>query len=257
MTDPVLLPPPKAPRTRQSTLSTAPFARTPKLADNVLAFVRAQIESGRWRPGDRLPNEAELCRELGVSRTPVREAVKVLEAAGVLAVRQGSGTFVRQDQAEALAPLLTLQQKVTCASPTALMELRRLFERACAELAAAHRTEFDLEAMRRAIDELRQLARAPGSDPAAVLEADLCFHRAVYRAAHNELIELLANFMLTTVAPWIGKSLTVGGAEKAVRLHEIELAMIESQNPGGARECYTNDAIDRQMEHWRQTLEPR
>jgi DNA-binding FadR family transcriptional regulator len=132
------------------------------------------------------------------------------------------------------------------------MEVRLIFERSCAELAAQRRTEEDLAAMRACIERLRPLASADPPDFEATVEADLAFHRAVYRAANNELVATLANFVLNMVSGWLRRSHASGGLADTVRLHEIMYTMIETRNSGGARECY---AVDANMEHFRLMLE--
>ena len=73
------------------------------LTDDAIAKIRESVRSGRFVPGGKLPPEHELAAELGVSRSPVREAVKVLAVSGVLDVRRGDGTYVTS-----LAPRLLL-----------------------------------------------------------------------------------------------------------------------------------------------------
>ena len=83
-------------------------------------------------------------------------------------------------------------------------------------------------------------------------EADLAFHRAIYRAAKNELVETLANFVLSMVSGWLRRSHAHGGLADTVRLHEIMYTMIETRNTGGAREAYRAEV---NMEHFRRILE--
>ncbi|WP_042376154.1 FadR/GntR family transcriptional regulator, partial [Streptacidiphilus melanogenes] len=68
--------------------------RREPLADQVIAQLRAQITSGEWPVGSRIPTEAELVERLGVARNTVREAVRALAHNGLLDIRQGSGTYV-------------------------------------------------------------------------------------------------------------------------------------------------------------------
>ena len=67
-------------------------------------LIREQIESGKWRPGDRIPTEQELCRLYGISRSPVRQALKELAYAGLLTRRPGLGTFVGRQVTLAPSP---------------------------------------------------------------------------------------------------------------------------------------------------------
>lgn len=218
----------------------------------VLEHIKQRIADGSLRPGDQLPPELELARELGLSRTPVREAVKVLAAAGVLIVKHGHGTFVSAGAQASLGQLLLFEIYMKDTTPQKLMEVRLLFERACAELAAQRRTEADLAEMRACIERLRPLAGADPIDFDATVEADLAFHRAIYRAAKNELVETLANFVLTMVSGWLRRSHAHGGLADTVRLHEIMYTMIETRNSGGAREAYGAEV---NMEHFRRILE--
>jgi GntR family transcriptional repressor for pyruvate dehydrogenase complex len=218
----------------------------------VLDYIKDKIADGTLKAGIQLPTELELARELGVSRTPVREAIKVLAASGVVDVRHGHGTFITDGAQASLAQLLLFQIYLQDTTPQKLIELRLIFERSCAELAAQRRTQDDLEEMRACIERLRHLTTAAPFDLDAITEADLAFHRTVYRATHNELVATIANFVLNMVADWVRKSHENGEAANSVRLHEVMLTMIETRNSGGARECY---GVEANMEHFRRMLE--
>ncbi|PTM40964.1 FadR/GntR family transcriptional regulator [Bosea sp. 124] len=220
--------------------------------ETVLEHIKQRIADGSLKPGSQLPPEIELARELGLSRTPVREAVKVLAAAGILVVKHGHGTFVSAGAQASLGQLLLFEIYLKDTTPQKLMEVRTLFERSCAELAAQRRTDEDLAAMRACIERLRLLVAAKPIDFDAALEADLDFHRAIYRAAQNELVATLANFVLNMVSGWLRRSHASGGLADTVRLHEIMYTMIETRNSGGARECY---GVEANMEHFRKMLE--
>lgn len=194
----------------------------------------------------------ELARELGVSRTPVREAIKVLEASGIVEVRHGHGTFVTNGASASLSQLLLFQIYLQDTTPQKLMEVRMIFERSCAELAAQRRTPEDLAEMRTCIDRLRHLVEHAPEDLNAVAEADLSFHRAVYRATHNELVVTLANFVLNMVADHVRRSHEAGESRNSVPLHETMYTMIQTRNSGGARECY---GVQANMDHFRRMLE--
>src|ERR1044072_4667192 len=83
---------PSSPRHRRVMPLTSP--QRSALADQVISQLRAQITSGDWPVGSRIPTEPELVEQLGVARTPVREAVRALAHNGLLDIRQGSGTYV-------------------------------------------------------------------------------------------------------------------------------------------------------------------
>ena len=219
----------------------------------VLDHIKDRIADGSLKAGSQLPTEIDLARALGVSRTPVREAVKVLAAAGVLEVRHGHGTFVATGSAQSsLAQLLLFEVHLRDTTPQKLMEVRTIFERSCAELAAQRRTAEDLAEMRACIERLRAVLEVEPPDFDAALEADLDFHRAIYRASKNELVATLANFVLNMVSVWLRRSHAAGGLKGTVRLHEVMYTMIETRNSGGAREAH---GVEENMEYFREMLE--
>src|SRR5919206_844682 len=108
------------------------------VTDEAIEKIKEMIVSGRLRPGDRLPREADLAAQLGLSRNSLREAVRALSLIRVLEVRQGDGTYV-----SSLAPDLLLGDPARFATPLLrghtileLFEVRRLLEPSAAALAA-------------------------------------------------------------------------------------------------------------------------
>lgn len=223
-------------------------------ADLVLRVVREALTRGILTPGGRLPTELEIGAALGISRAPVREAMRVLETIGLVEVRPRAGTIVRDDVSGSLAQLLLFETQLKGASIEVLTEVRRMFERTCAELAADRATDADLERMQAAIDRLDALAHTPGIGVDVLAEADTEFHRAVYRAAHNPLVESLANFTLTMVTPWIRESLARTGAARSVELHRSEFALIAGGRGSEIRRHTLSAETDRGMNHWLNSL---
>lgn len=158
------------------------FARR-RLVDEVIDHLRTEIASGRLLTGSRLPPEAKLTQQLGVSRTTLREAIVVLSHDGLVDVRQGDGTYVRPGQA-ASRPLADR-------SLGELLELRRPLQLEVSRLAAARRTEQEASHLRELTEELATAleTRRGAGIPAAVraLEA------AIGEASHSAL---LAEFAL-------------------------------------------------------------
>lgn len=156
--------------------------RRSALADQVIAQLRAQITSGEWPVGSRIPTEPELVEQLGVARNTVREAVRALAHNGLLDIRQGSGTYV-----VATSELVgVMNRRFADARPGHVAELRSALEAAAARLAAQRRTEQDL----RQIDTLlarREAAWRSGA-AAAFVEADATLHMAIVAASHNDVI---------------------------------------------------------------------
>jgi DNA-binding FadR family transcriptional regulator len=169
-------------------MTLRPVPRRSALADQVIARLRAQITSGAWPVGSRIPTEPELVEQLGVARNTVREAVRALAHNGLLDIRQGSGTYVLATSE--LAGVM--HRRFAGADPRHIAELRAALEASAAALAARRRTESDLKLLDAVLDR-RERAWESG-DAEAFVETDVTLHLAVVAASHNEVItELYAD----------------------------------------------------------------
>jgi GntR family transcriptional repressor for pyruvate dehydrogenase complex len=137
-------------------------------------------------PGDRLPSERELARQLGVSRTSVRQALASLRALGLVEVRHGDGAYLMRN-ADEVVQTLTIEMLHVEADHPMVWEAREAIEVHAARLAATRRTSADLLGLNTAIEDMAE-AIAAGDDGTA---GDSAFHRAIVVAAHNPLLEQL------------------------------------------------------------------
>jgi DNA-binding FadR family transcriptional regulator len=157
----------------------------------VVEQIGRRILGGELAPGAMLPREAELVRELGISRTAVREAIKVLAAKGLVESRQRLGMRVRPEAAwNLLDPDVLAWQAASGESPewTAhVAELRQMIEPTAARLAAGRRGPIELAALDAALAAMQ----AAADDPRAFHRADLAFHRAVFAASGNPFVDRL------------------------------------------------------------------
>lgn len=139
-----------------------------------------RIRSGGYAPGEKMPKEAAIMEEFGVSRTVVREAISYLQAVNMAETRHGIGTFVLR--AEEGTPFRILPEQMgTLRDTIALMELRIGIETEAAAIAAARRTTENMLAMRAALDAFSAAIEA-GQDAAS---ADFQFHREIALATQN------------------------------------------------------------------------
>ncbi|HSC32880.1 MAG TPA: GntR family transcriptional regulator [Gemmatimonadaceae bacterium] len=153
------------------------FARR-RLVDEVIDHFRVEISSGRLTTGSRLPPEAKLTAQLGVSRTTLREAMVVLSHNGLVDVRQGDGTFVRSDNS-------TDRDDLAHRPVVELLEAQRPIILGLVRLAASRRTEQDAT-------RLGQLATAleAAQDNDLVTDADT-LESGLAAAAHSDLLAQL------------------------------------------------------------------
>lgn len=158
-----------------------------RASDQVLAQMEALISSGEWAVGSKIPAEPELVAALGVGRNTVREAVRALEHAGLLAPRRGDGTYVRAGTDLGAA----LLRRAERAGVLEVLEVRASLERDAAASAALRRTDADIAAIRTTVAARRAAVRS--GDRAVFVAADLAFHRVVIAATGNRvLIDLYA-----------------------------------------------------------------
>jgi GntR family transcriptional repressor for pyruvate dehydrogenase complex len=160
-------------------------ARTYEL---VLDRIEEQIASGRLTVGDRLPAERDLAAALGVSRVAVREAMRVLQAMGLITQGTGSGresgTTLTAAPGEALTRLIRMHVLVASVGSDDLVGARVTLERESARLAARHAGEAD----RAAMAEQLAVMEAPGVGVEEFNDADTAFHVAIARASGNSLV---------------------------------------------------------------------
>jgi GntR family transcriptional repressor for pyruvate dehydrogenase complex len=163
---------------------------TGRLSEEIFDRIRAAIVDGRLRPGDRLPSERELTERFGVSRVSVRDALRILEASGLVEIRVGArgGAFVTVPGpglvGEGLANMLFLSQ----VSALEVTEARVIFELGMLPLVCARATEEDIEAL----EEICERSQAEVDAGTYDVELSAEFHRALAKAAHNRATELMA-----------------------------------------------------------------
>jgi len=213
-----------------------------KLGDHVIHQLQEKISLGALKPGDKIPTETELMAMLGVGRSTVREAVRVLAKAGLLEVRQGDGTYVL-DRANNLEPL---EHRLRRATLLEVYEVRRALELEIARLAARRRSEDDLIAMRESLVKRREARNS--NDNRAYVDTDLLFHLAIAAASKNSILTDLYSSFSNTLRDALDK--LVSDQELYINqlsIHEQLLAAIERQDEEAAVD-WTAQNIDRTME---------
>lgn len=198
----------------------------------VLKQLREQLESGRLMPGEKLPAEPDLASQFGVSRTALREALKVLELSGYLEIRRGygGGTFVAKPVAEEFKIVAPSAMQVPSVTPRQLAEVRLAIEPPAAGIAA----RADLRDLRPLEDTVREMG-VFDDRPARVLEANVDFHVAVARASGNPVFVMLLEELRPAIYRELNLLVRDAGWREACRSeHERILAGIASGDHEGA-----------------------
>ena len=206
------------------------------LTDEAITKIRNLIRSGELPPGARLPPEQQLAAQMGLSRSGVREAVKVLESARVLDVRRGDGTYVTSLEPNLLLEGLGLAVELLRDDTLVqVMEVRRLLEPAATALAATRISEIELAGLAAVLERMR----AAADDAEALMASDLDFHRAVTAATGNEaLVSLLDGLSGRTVRARVWRGLVeAGSAVSTIAEHEAVLRALQARDPQLAQAC--------------------
>ena len=180
------------------------------LVDVAVAKIRDLIRSGELPPGSRLPAEAALAAQLGMSRNPMREAVKILAAARVLDVRQGDGTYVTS-----LSPNLLFEglgvgvEMLQGRHLLDVLEVRRMLEPPATAAAATCMTPSSLDAVATHLTRMAESA----DDVEVMIRHDMAFHRRIFESTGNEtLVSVLDGLSSGTLRARVWRGLIDEGA---------------------------------------------
>lgn len=215
----------------------------PSLTENVTKQIISQIILGRFKPGEMLPTEEQLCERLGVSRSVVREAMRSVSGAGMTSSHQGRGTVVLDSGLwnEFSPDILQTRVDVGAAGEFLgdFIELRMILECQAAGLAAERAEQAQLDNMRSRLNTMESAL----DDVDAFIAADLAFHNAMIHATGNTMIirlfDLLQPMLLT--ARKQGHHPDANGRQRDrhgdAAEHRAVFECIEARNPQGARQA--------------------
>lgn len=190
------------------------------------------IVSGQLKPGDRLPAERELARQVGVSRPTVRSGLRSLAALGVVESRHGAGTFITAGPPKLSTGPLSLMAALHGFTRDEMFEGRRVLEMGAAGLAAERATGENLASMAEEVTGMF----ASLQDPQAFLLHDVRFHRAVAVGSHNAVLGALVEMVSALV--YERRRLTVERArdlKESADMHRRIYAAIRDRDPDRAR----------------------
>ncbi|MEA5152728.1 MAG: GntR family transcriptional regulator [Oscillospiraceae bacterium] len=208
------------------------------VVDSVKDWIIDQLIKGNLRPGSKLPTEAELCANMGASRNSVREAIKQLEAYGVIYIKRAEGTFVTDSyEPRMLSPILyslILQNNHW----SDFVDLRRAIDIGTLYvLMAKHPDGEQLEKLRCALHALEETVSCDKLDVVRITEADCNFHNVVITLANNPQLKTLSEFINRITVPSREKTtetvIASGEIVSYIRLHRQMYSVIEQGDKSG------------------------
>lgn len=204
-----------------------------QLTMQVVEHVRSLIAKGEVHPGDRLPPERDLARQLKISRSSLRAGIGFLSAMGVLKSRHGAGTFVSSGPPALDSSSLSVLGALHGFLPWQMFEARIVLESNVAALAAERATDEHIAELAEEVAEMY----ASLTDPQEYLIHDVRFHRTIARAAGNPILGALMETITANL--YEGRSKTVQHAQdlkESAEMHREIYRAIRSHNPTKARQ---------------------
>jgi GntR family transcriptional regulator, transcriptional repressor for pyruvate dehydrogenase complex len=208
-----------------------PIARTTLTAAAFEQLI-SYVVKGSWKAGDKIPPERELCQQLGIARTSLREALKAMELIGMLDSRVGDGTFVCPRTEFLSRPLLWAFTGSDHTELHDIMEARTIIEENLAGLAAERASDEDIGKIGEAVQAMRDsIARGD-----SILEADMSFHMAICHAAQNEVLRNAVQLLRNLMRQWIYYKLLIPDvAPTVLKRHMAIYRAISRRKPSSAR----------------------
>lgn len=169
--------------------------KTKKIYEQIVDQIGLLVAEGQLKPGDRLPSERELVERFQVSRASIREAISALEMMGLIEVRAGEGTYIRQVNIDSVVAPLAWMLFIEKDTDLELYEVRKILEVQAAGIAAERAQEDEIQDMYEALEVMRMDLEIDRLGE----EADHHFHFAIARATHNKILIRLMNTISDTM----------------------------------------------------------
>jgi GntR family transcriptional regulator, transcriptional repressor for pyruvate dehydrogenase complex len=172
--------------------------KSEKISDLIVRQIKSAILNGAMQPGDRLPPERALTEQFQASRISIREALKSMEASGLLTIKRGAGAFVAEVSSKPMTDSLSSFLRIKKISINELTEARIIFEPSIARLATERITPKDFDDLGKNIEEASGSVRS--NLPATPTNIE--FHSLIARATHNPVIALTMENMFNVWKEW-------------------------------------------------------
>ena len=209
----------------------------------VLRRIKDALVEGELHPGDKLPSEEKLSKKMNVGRSTVREAIKMLEALGVVEIRRGDGTYIVESMdARSINPLI-FSLILQTGNSKGLVELRYMVESGFMKLAIDKLTETDLNKVKKALDKHKEAVENENYQNLG--ELDMKFHYTILEIIRNPFISELSQTVLELFRASISRT-TKMVPERAVRDHETLYKALKSRDKNKVEK-----AVQESFEIWK------
>src|SRR6056297_1349612 len=215
-----------------------------RLSERVIEAIREMIVEDNFNPGDKFYSENELTKKLEVSRSSIREAVRILEATGLVTVQHGKGIFISDSMKQEMEAFSSWLKN----NETALIEhfdVRLIIDPKAAAAAAENADENDILHMEEVCNDF--LLKTKENNTAGLVKCDEEFHRLLAKSTKNKTLYFVMKTMTNSLSEgWISSLHVPGRVEKTVDEHKLILEAIKNRNPEKAEEsmiAHLNNAV--------------
>lgn len=214
------------------------------VALQLLERIKSALIQGELKPGDFLPSETELTQSLGIGKSSVREAIKMLQAIGIVEVKRGQGTCIRREPGDPIVDPMAFGMILARGMTRDVLDFRRMFEPAYTLQAMERATPEDHVIIRHAIEDM-ETAIGKGEQTA---RHDVAFHRAILHATHNPMTVRVGETLLQLIEAALETSMQ-SLPEIALKDHKAIYAAFQAGDAQGVRE-----AIEVSSKSWETNL---
>ena len=205
---------------------------------NIACLIKKEIETGKWKEGEKLPSEAELCKIYSASRTSIRDAINTLAVKGDIVTYRGKGSFVNKKDNSTINTEFWLKGQNI--GRIDLFEFRRVFEVESVSLAAQRADESIIEQLKKSVVCMQYAKTAESA-----IEQDMIFHFLISEATQNIIMQEIFNMMRPAYHKMFSENVALRGVD-GYKEHLLILSAIESRNPDQAR-TYMADHLNKSM----------
>ena len=203
------------------------------ISDQVIAQMKENIETGVWKPEERLPGEMQLCEIFGTSRVTVRNALQKLAGEGLIETKVGDGSYVRKFSLSDAMARMNIPGSLTEREFRELLEFRCVMEGPLCELAVLRMSEEDLTLLCQDYDAMS----AAGPDEEAFAAADVSFHTTLASCCGNQTLESAYKMICTNLSRVMKDIVHKRGKASGLKYHKAILDAAMARDAGRAREA--------------------
>lgn len=219
-----------------------------RISDQLKTILKQSILDGHFKAGDKFPPEVEIAQQYNVSKVSAREALRQMEAEGLILKKRGifGGSFVAEPGSEKMVEVVINAYLFGGITAKDLSEFRRILEPGLARLAARHRTDEDLDAMKICIKEIEQSIRNKDPDQTKALS----FHRLIADACHNAFISALMESLVKVFQQVLAKTPDLETAKKDIKYNKLFYECIKNRDGEKAEKAMADhfDTLDKMIE---------